>query len=147
MFSVFSDALQFMMNASPRYIPLPLSRQLMFLFHCCLLHATLSPSLNFAHVKSVEDNFGEWVKCMGVDSVCGEQEVGVVRGSGWNLWVWLVGVVVRRYIDFLIYTTYPYSSCICSFFAAAFLLLILFIKKNVFVLLPVLFCNYILCIK
>ena len=23
-------------------------------------------------------------------------------GSGWNLWVWLVGVVVRRYIDFLI---------------------------------------------
>ena len=21
---------------------------------------------------------------------------------GWNLWVWLVGVVVRRYIDFLI---------------------------------------------
>ena len=23
-------------------------------------------------------------------------------GCGWNLWVWLVGVVVRRYIDFLI---------------------------------------------
>ena len=23
-------------------------------------------------------------------------------GSGWNLWVWLVGVVVKRYIDFLI---------------------------------------------
>ena len=22
--------------------------------------------------------------------------------SGWNLWVWLLGVVVRRYIDFLI---------------------------------------------
>ena len=21
---------------------------------------------------------------------------------GWNLWVWIVGVVVRRYIDFLI---------------------------------------------
>ena len=21
--------------------------------------------------------------------------------SGWNVWVWLVGVVVRRYIDFL----------------------------------------------
>ena len=32
---------------------------------------------------------------------CGE-EVGVASGSGWNLWVWLVGVVVRRYIDFLI---------------------------------------------
>ena len=23
-------------------------------------------------------------------------------GSGWNLWVWLLGVVVTRYIDFLI---------------------------------------------
>ena len=23
-------------------------------------------------------------------------------GSGWNLWVWLLGVVVKRYIDFLI---------------------------------------------
>ena len=22
--------------------------------------------------------------------------------SGWNIWVWLVGVIVRRYIDFLI---------------------------------------------
>ena len=39
---------------------------------------------------------------MGVASECGEQEVGVASGSGWNLWVWLLGVVVRRYIDFLI---------------------------------------------
>ena len=39
---------------------------------------------------------------MGVASGCGEQEVGVASGSGWNLWVWLLGVVVRRYIDFLI---------------------------------------------
>ena len=23
----------------------------------------------------------------------------MASGSGWNLWVWLVGVVVRRYID------------------------------------------------
>ena len=22
--------------------------------------------------------------------------------SGWNVWVWLLGVVVRRYVDFLI---------------------------------------------
>ena len=38
---------------------------------------------------------------MGVASGCGEQEVGVgvASGSGWNLWVWLLGVVVRRYID------------------------------------------------
>ena len=39
---------------------------------------------------------------MGVASGCGYQEVGVVSGSGWNLWVWLLGVVLRRYIDFLI---------------------------------------------
>ena len=39
---------------------------------------------------------------MGVASGCGEQEVGVASGSGWNLWVWLLGVVVRRYIVFLI---------------------------------------------
>ena len=40
----------------------------------------------------------------------------------------LVGVVVRRYIDFLIIIiTYPYSSCICSFFAAASLLFVHFL--------------------
>ena len=39
---------------------------------------------------------------MGVASGCGERELGVANGSGWNLWVWLVGVVVRRYIYFLI---------------------------------------------
>ena len=58
---------------------------------------------------------------MGVASGCGEQEVGVASGSGWNLWVWLLGVVVRRYIDFLILlipTPLVCSSCIptfCSF--------------------------------
>ena len=59
-------------------------------------------TLNFAQVKSMDDNCGEWVECMGVASGCGEQEVGVASGSGWNLWVWLLGVVLRRYIDFLI---------------------------------------------
>ena len=38
---------------------------------------------------------------MGVASGCGEPEVGVAS-SGWNLWVWLLGVVVSRYIDFII---------------------------------------------
>ena len=47
---------------------------------------------------------------MGVASGCGEQEAGVASGSGWNLWVWLLGVVVRRYIDFLILLI----SCISS---------------------------------
>ena len=49
--------------------------------------------------------------------------------SGWNVWVWLVGVVSRRWVESMgvttgcgfkeIYrfphTTYPYSSCICTF--------------------------------
>ena len=26
----------------------------------------------------------------------------MASGSGWNLWMWLVSVVLRRYIDFLI---------------------------------------------
>ena len=73
----------------------------------------------------MDDNFGEWVECMGVAS-----------GSGWNLWVWLLGVVVRRYIDFLILliptplvSVLFYSSIptFCSF------------KNMFFVLVPVLF--------
>ena len=39
---------------------------------------------------------------MGLASGCGKQEVGMAGGSGWNLWVWLQGVVLRRYIYFLI---------------------------------------------
>ena len=31
------------------------------------------------------------MECMRVASGCGEQEAGVASGSGWNLWVWLVG--------------------------------------------------------
>ena len=42
------------------------------------------------------------MECMGVASGCGEQEAGVASGSGWNIWVWLLGVVVRKYIDFII---------------------------------------------
>ena len=77
---------------------------------------------------------------MGVASVCGEQEVGVASGNGWNLWVWLLGVVVRRYmymyIDFLILliptplVSVPFCSSIPTF--CSFL-------KMFFVLVPVLF--------
>ena len=54
---------------------------------------------------------------MGVASGCGEQEAGVASGSGWNLWVWLLGVVVRRYmyIDFLILLIPTPLVYICSF--------------------------------
>ena len=79
----------------------------------------------------MDDNCGEWVECLGVASGCGEQEVGVASGSGWNLWVWLLGVVVRRYIDFLILliptplVSVLFCSSIltfCSFFKYIFML-------------------------
>ena len=71
---------------------------------------------------------------MGVASGCGEQEVGVASGSWWNLWVWLLGVVVRRYIDYYLSLLLLYL----YFFAAASLLF-LFIFLMFFVLVPVLF--------
>ena len=70
--------------------------------------------------------------------------------SGWNLWMWLecigvviVGIVVRRYIvDILkIIITFPYSTCISSFLAAASLLLCSFLKCF-FVLVYVCFVRY-----
>ena len=50
--------------------------------------------------------------------------------SEWNLWVWLVNVVVRRYIvDILIIIiTFPYYTCISSFLAASSLFLCSFKK-------------------
>ena len=46
--------------------------------------------------------------------------------------MWLVGVVVRRYIDILIIIiNFPYSTCIRSFFGSS-ILTALFIFKNVF---------------
>ena len=66
---------------------------------------------------------------MGVASGCGEQEVGVASGSGWNLWVWLLGVVVRRYIDFLILLI-P-TPLVSVLFAAASLLFVHFKKCTI----------------
>ena len=53
--------------------------------------------------------------------------------------MWLVGVVIRRYIDILIIIiNFPYSTCIMSFLAAASLLICSFL--NVFsVLFPLFF--------
>ena len=80
----------------------------------------------------MDDNCGEWVESMGVANERGYQEVGVA--SGWNLWVWLVSVVVRRYIiDILIIiNTFLYSTCISSFFGI--IPISLFIFKCFFVL-------------
>ena len=65
--------------------------------------------------------------------------------SGWNIWVWLVSVAVRRYIiDILIIITFPYSTCISSFFGSI-IPISLFIFKNVFSFLFMLFlCNAII---
>ena len=70
---------------------------------------------------------------MSVARGCGEQEVGVASGSGWNLWVWLLCVVVRRYIDFpilliptpLVYALFCSIPTFCSFFLMFFVLYII----------------------
>ena len=51
---------------------------------------------------------------MGVASGCGELEAGIASGSGWNLWVVATGCGCMEVYRFP-HTTYPYSSCICSF--------------------------------
>ena len=86
----------------------------------------------------MDDNCGEWVQCIGVASECGEQDVGVASRSGWNQWVWLLGVVVRRYIDFLILLI-PTPLVSVQFFSS--IPTFLFILKMFFDLVPVLFCN------
>ena len=72
-------------SCSPHPLPIP-------------IHSTHSPQLSSILLTCAK--FKVWM---------------TIVESGWNLWVWLLGVVLRRYIDFLIYTTYPYSSCICTF--------------------------------
>ena len=72
----------------------------------------------------MDDNCGEWVECMGV-------------ASGWNLWVWLLGVVVRRYIDFLILLI-P-TSLVSVLFCSSIPTFLLIFLKMFFVLVPVLF--------
>ena len=68
------------------------------------------------------------MECMGVASGCGEQEAGVASESGWNLWVWLLGMVVQRYIDLLI--LHILLLLYLFFFAATSLLFVH--KKKVF---------------
>ena len=57
--------------------------------------------------------------------------VGGIYGYGYNVWVWLVGVVMR-YIDILIIIiNFTYSTCIRSFFGSS-ILTSLFIFKCFF---------------
>ena len=68
--------------------------------------------------------------------------------SGRNLWVWLqsigwlVGGVVRRYIDIpIIIISFPYSACISSFCGSS-IPTSLFIFKYFFILVNVIFVQY-----
>ena len=57
--------------------------------------------------------------------------------------MWLVGVVIRRYIDILIIIiNFPYSTCIRSFFGSS-ILTSLFIFKMFFRSVSVIFLQYI----
>ena len=67
---------------------------------------------------------------MGVTSGCVEQEAGVASGSGWNLWVWLVGVVVMRYNYIFPHTNY-HTPLVSVLFCSS-IPIFLFIKKNIF---------------
>ena len=55
--------------------------------------------------------------------------MGVASGSGWNLWVWLLGVVLRRYMDFLILLipTPLVSVLFCSSIPTSFFILLNYI--------------------
>ena len=78
----------------------------------------------------LESGWNLWVWLMGVVSRRWVW-LGGIYVYGYNVEVWLVGVVVRRYIDILIIIiNFPYSTCIRSFLAAASLLLCSFF--NVF---------------
>ena len=75
---------------------------------------------------------------MGVASGCGEQEAEVASGSEWSLWVWLLGVVVRKYIDFLILLI-P-TPLVSVLFYSSITAFSSFLKMFI-IFVPVLFCN------
>ena len=66
---------------------------------------------------------------MGVASGCGWQEVGVASGSKWNLWVWLLGVVVKEVYRFL-HITYPYVLLLYLLFFCSSILPFVHSKKS-----------------
>ena len=69
--------------------------------------------------------------------------MGGIYGFGYNVYVWLMGVVIRRYIDILtIIINFPYSTCISSFFGSN-IPTFLFIFLSFFVLVYDMFVQYI----
>ena len=57
--------------------------------------------------------------------------VGGIYGYGYNVWVWLVGVVMRYTDILIIIINFTYSTCIRSFFGSS-ILTSLFIFKMFF---------------
>ena len=99
-----------------RFHPLPLATPTSCSPHllATTIHSTHSPQLS--SILSTLHKFKVWM---------------TIVESGWNLWVWLLGVVVRRYIDFLIL----YLSLLLFYlflFAAASILLVHFVKCFLF---------------
>ena len=117
-----------------RFHPLPLATPTSCSPHplATPIHSTHSPQLSSilltcakfkVWMTIVESGWNVWVWLVGLVS----RRWGVASGSGWNLWVWLLGVVLRRYIDFLtLLLLYLF------FFAAASLLFCCHLK-NVFI--------------
>ena len=82
--------------------------------------------------------------------------------SGWNVWVWLVGLVSRRRVWLVgvggisgcdckeVYrfphTTYPYSSCICSFLQQHPYFLLIFNPRRACARVTVLVLSVCLCV-
>ena len=64
----------------------------------------------------------------------------MASGSGWKLWLWLVGVVVRRYIyRFFLILLIPTPLVYILFFSSIPTFCSFF--DMFFILVPVLFCN------
>ena len=75
-----------------RFHPLPLATPTSHTHTFHPLSTIVIHTFNLCKVQSMDDNCGEWVECMGVASGCGFKEI-------------------YRFP----HTTYPYSSCICTF--------------------------------
>ena len=56
----------------------------------------------------------------------------MASGSGWNLWVWLLGVVARRYIDFLILLIPP-TPLVSVLFCSSIPTFCSFKKKKIYI--------------
>ena len=84
-----------------------------------VIHTSAHPYCTEVWMTILESGWNLWVWLVGVVSRRWVWLVGGIYGYGYNAYVWLVGVVVRRYIDILtIIINFPYSTCI-SFFGAA----------------------------